>query len=186
MSYTIEQRIGNHTYLYEVESDWDSEKKQPRQRRKYLGRKDPDRGKPVRARGHLMPRLCKDYGHVYLLQMLMERLGLTSILKPTFPEDYRLLLALAFFEISEAAPLYLFPYWQDSTSLEALPLRRSKELTRFTERGGRMERERLATAQAWTQPCGEVKAIVFDITSVSCYAEGLDSVAWGYNRDEDS
>lgn len=186
MSYTIEQRIGNHTYLYEVESYWDSEKKQPRQRRKYLGRKDPDRGKPVRARGHLMPRLCKDYGHVYLLQMLMERLGLTSILKPTFPEDYRLLLALAFFEISEAAPLYLFPYWQDSTSLEALPLRRSKELTRFTERGGRMERERLATAQAWTQPCGEVKAIVFDITSVSCYAEGLDSVAWGYNRDEDS
>ena len=36
MSYTIEQKIGNHTYLYEVESYWDPEKKQPRQRRKYL------------------------------------------------------------------------------------------------------------------------------------------------------
>ena len=39
MSYTIEQRIGDHTYLYEVESFWDPEKKQPRQRRKYLGKK---------------------------------------------------------------------------------------------------------------------------------------------------
>src|ERR671925_164541 len=38
-SYTIEQKIGNHTYLYEVESYWDPEKKQPRQRRKYLGKK---------------------------------------------------------------------------------------------------------------------------------------------------
>ena len=36
MSYIIEQRIGNHTYLYEVESYWDREKKQPRQKRKYL------------------------------------------------------------------------------------------------------------------------------------------------------
>ena len=36
MSYTIEQRIGDHTYLYEVESFWDPEKKQPRQRRKYV------------------------------------------------------------------------------------------------------------------------------------------------------
>jgi transposase len=186
MSYTVEQKIGNHTYLYEVESYWDSKKKQPRQRRKYLGRKDLESGKPVRSRNPAMPRLCKDYGHVYLLQTIAEQLGLTSILRHTFPEDYRLLLAVAFFEISEAAPLYLFPAWSESTSLEALPLLRSKDLTRFTERVGRMERERLAMAQAWIQQCGEVKTIVFDITSVSCYAEGLDAVEWGYNRDEES
>jgi hypothetical protein len=68
MSYTIEQRIGDHTYLYEVESFWDPEKKQSRQRRKYLGKKDPESGKPVRPRSQNMPRLCKDYGHVYLLR----------------------------------------------------------------------------------------------------------------------
>jgi transposase len=186
MSYTIEQRIGDHTYLYEVESFWDPEKKQPRQRRKYLGKKDPESGKPVRPQSQNTPRLCKDYGHVYLLQTIANQLGLTLILKRTFPEDYQTLLALAFFEISEAAPLYLFPYWRDATGLETLPLLRSKDLSYFTQRVGRMEQERLAFATAWTQQCGEVEAIVFDITSLSCYAEFIDYVEWGYNRDEES
>ena len=93
---------------------------------------------------------------------------------------------MAFFEISEAAPLYLFPAWREATTVAALPRLRSRDLTRFTERVGRLERERLAMAQAWTQQCSEVKAIVFDSTSVSCYAEGLDSVEGGYNRDEAS
>ena len=75
MSYTIEQKIGNHTYLYEVESYWDPEKKQPRQRRKYLGKKDPESGHLVRPRTRGAPRLCKDYGQVYLLETIAEQLG---------------------------------------------------------------------------------------------------------------
>ena len=31
-----------------------------------------------------------------------------------------------------------------------------------------------------------MEAIVFDITSLSCYAEFIDYVEWGYNRDEES
>jgi hypothetical protein len=92
MSYTIEQRIGNHTYLYEVESYWDPEKKQPRQRRKYLGRKDAESGKPIRSRSRTTPRLCKDYGHVHLLQTIAEQLSLIPLLRDSFPEDYQTLL----------------------------------------------------------------------------------------------
>lgn len=186
MSYTIEQKIGNHTYLYEVESYWDPEKKQPRQRRKYLGKKDPESGQLVRPRTRVAPRLCKDYGQVYLLETIAERLGLTAILKRIFPKDYHTLLALAFFEISEAAPLYLFASWREFTDLKETPVLRSKELTAFTQRLGGMEQERQAFASAWIQQCGEVEAIVFDITSLSCYAEFIDYVEWGYNRDEES
>lgn len=186
MSYIIEQRIGNHTYLYEVESYWDREKKQPRQRRTYLGKKDPETGKVFRPQTRNIPRLCQDYGHVYLLQTIADRMGLTPILKQSFPEDYRTLLALAFFEISEVAPLYLFPYWRESTWLEEVTPLRSKDLTLFTQRLGQKERERLAMAQAWTKQCGEVEAIVFDITSLSSYAHFIDYVEWGYNRDEES
>jgi hypothetical protein len=38
MSYTIKQKIGNRIYAYEVGSYCDKKKKQPRQKRKYLGR----------------------------------------------------------------------------------------------------------------------------------------------------
>jgi len=41
MSYTIEQKVKNHIYLYQVESYWGKEKKQSRQKRIYLGKKDP-------------------------------------------------------------------------------------------------------------------------------------------------
>jgi hypothetical protein len=100
------------------------------------------------------------------LQTIADRVGLTPVLKQTFPEDYRTLLALAFFEISEVAPLYLFPYWRESTWLEEVAPLRSKDLTLFTQRLGQKERERLAFATAWTKQCGEVEAIVFDITSL--------------------
>jgi hypothetical protein len=102
MSFTIEQKIGHYTYLYEVESYWDPEKKKPRQRRKYLGKKDPESGQVIRPRTQARPRLCKDYGHGYLLQTIADQLGLTTILKQIFPKDYQILLALAFFEVSEA------------------------------------------------------------------------------------
>ena len=37
MAYTVRQKIKGRIYLYEVSSYWDKEKKQPRQKRKYLG-----------------------------------------------------------------------------------------------------------------------------------------------------
>ena len=37
MAYTVRQKIKDRIYLYEVESYWDKEKKQSRQKRKYLG-----------------------------------------------------------------------------------------------------------------------------------------------------
>ena len=40
MVYIIEQKIKNRIYLYEVESFWDKNKKQARQKRKYLGPKE--------------------------------------------------------------------------------------------------------------------------------------------------
>jgi hypothetical protein len=186
MSFTIEQKIGHHTYLYEVESYWDPEKKQPKQRRKYLGKKDPESGQVIRPRTQARLRLCKGYGHVYLLQTIADQLGLTAILKHLFPKDYPTLLALAFFEISEAAPLYLFASWKESTDLKEIPVLRSKDLSAFTQRVGCMEPERLDFASAWTRRCGEVEAIVFDITSLSSYAQDIDYVEWGYNRDGES
>jgi hypothetical protein len=44
----------------------------------------------------------------------------------------------------------IFPHWREATWLEEIAPLRSKDLTLFTQRLGRMERERLATAQAWT------------------------------------
>jgi hypothetical protein len=36
--------VKDHIYLYDVESYWDKEKKQSRQKRTYVGKKDPKTG----------------------------------------------------------------------------------------------------------------------------------------------
>jgi hypothetical protein len=68
--------------------------------------------------------------------MTADRLGLTPILKHSFPEDYQTVLARAFYEISEATPLYLFPQWRECTGLEETPLLGSKDLGVFTQKVG--------------------------------------------------
>ena len=45
MSYEVEQTKNGKTYIYKCESYWDKEKKQPRQKRTYLGRKDEVTGR---------------------------------------------------------------------------------------------------------------------------------------------
>jgi len=47
MSFIINQKVGKNVYVYECESYWDKEKKQPRQRRKFLGKRDKITGEIV-------------------------------------------------------------------------------------------------------------------------------------------
>ena len=132
-----------------------------------------------------LPRRAKDYGNVYLLRQLAARIGLTALLQRVFSEDAARLLALAFFEICEAAPLYLFPHWIDSTYMDTVKALSSAELTTLTQRLGCMEGEREEFFRQWIAQCSPVQTIVFDITSLSSYSNLLNEVEWGYNRDHD-
>lgn len=185
MSYRVEKKVGDTIYLYEATSSWDPEKKQSRQTRTYLGRKDPKTGEVIPPRHSGRPRRAKDYGNVYVLQRIAERLGLTGVLEEVFREDASVLLALACFEIAESAPLYLFPSWMDTTFLEPVKALAPAELTTLTQRLGQMDAEREAFFHEWLQHCGPVQTIVFDITSISSYSTLINEVEWGYNRDHD-
>ena len=86
MSYIVEQKIKGRIYLYEVESFWDKDKKQARQRRKYLGPKekiykksDSEPKKALTAKPSNF--VSKSYGDVFLINHLQKELGLTDLLK---------------------------------------------------------------------------------------------------------
>lgn len=185
MSYHVEQRIGETVYVYEQTSYWVPQKHQSRQRRRYLGKKDPETGELIPPRQSHSPRSAKDYGNIYLLRQMAERSGVRAILQQVFAEDAAMLLALACFEVNEAAPLYLFPQWIETTALTEVKALSSAELTTLTQRLGRMEHERDDFFRRWIAQCGPVPAVVFDITSLSSYSNLLNEVEWGYNRDHD-
>ena len=185
MSYIIEKKVANSIYLYEVTSYWDPEKKQSRQKRRYLGKKDLVTGKLMKNNREKLPKRSKDYGNIYLLQQVAEQSGLIQTLRESFPKDFSTLIALAIFEISEAEPLYLFPYWVDSSFIPLIKTLNSNELSRFTAKIGKMESSRLEFLQFWINKQGKMNSLFFDITSISNYAQEVEYTEWGYNRDED-
>ena len=185
MSYTVEQKIGNNIYVYEVESYWDPQKKQPRQRRRYIGKKDPVTGEVVTPRKGFTPRIARDYGHVYLLEHLGRRIGLYDTLKEAFSELFREIFYLSLYQLLEAKPLYLYPLWAEASYLKEGMIISSQRISRIVEKIGRSDDLRQKFFALWRKRMGSVQAVIFDITSLSSYSCLIEYLEWGYNRDKD-
>ena len=182
MSYTIEQKIGKHTYIYEVESYWDKTKKQPRQNRKYIGKKHPETGKIISTNGRYA---SLDYGTVYFLDKITKKTGLKKLLKNIFPNIYSELIALIFFSISEKKPLYLAKLWLESTYYSTKEDLSSQRISEVLKKLGKDYESRLSFLKKWAKMHSDSSFIVFDITSFSSYSKKLELLEWGYNRDKE-
>jgi hypothetical protein len=109
MSYIVEQKIKGRIYLYNVDSYWDKEKKQSRQKRTYIG---PKHAKKKPTLKQIKTNIIhKNYGNIFLLNWIINKIGLRDIVEKNFPDHFVELIALTFYEIIESSPLYLFPYW---------------------------------------------------------------------------
>jgi len=184
MAYIVEQKIKGRIYLYNVESYWDKAKKQPRQRRTYIGPKrneNKDKTKQIHSR-----LVSKGYGNVFLLRFLSDKLGLTEILKSLFPDSYQEILALAFYEIIEASALYLFPYWLDEHNLPRVKKMYSPDISKLCDILGRSQAQRVEFVQKWIEHLKPINGIFYDITSISSYSTNVDFIQWGYNRDKEN
>lgn len=186
MSYRVEQIINNTTYVYEVTAYWDKQKKQPRQRRVCIGKKDPKNGKLIPSKSKKQPRLCRDFGNIYLLQAIAERIGLIPILKKTFPDAWQEILACAYFEVSERKPLYLCESWCETADFLNPVNLSSQRISDLLKSIGCRDKERLDFFRAWAAKRAEHEYLAFDITSISSYSHRITQIEYGYNRDGDS
>lgn len=180
MSYRIDQKVGKHIYVYEVESYWDKDKKQPRQKRSYLGKKDPATGELVSTRKGYE---CLDYGSYYFLSEVARKSDVQLLLKQIFPDSWQELLHCVFFEISEKNPLYLCKPWLECTYHDPPTDLSSQRISELLAELGQQERERINFLKAWAKVHQASEYIVFDITSFSYYGKKLEELEWGYNRD---
>jgi transposase len=183
MSYIVEQKIKGRIYLYEVESYWDSKLKQPRQKRKYIGRKKDDFKQDIIS---TLPGISvKIFDDTFLLQGLAERLGLIEILQNIFPGDYRNILALAYYDIAQADAAYLFHYWVEEHNLKDVRKLDSTELSVLFEELGKKKDKLIEFQYQWIEHLQLIEAVYYDITSISSYATNNEFIEWGYNRDGD-
>jgi hypothetical protein len=185
-------------YVYESHSYWDKEKKQPRNKRVCIGKRDPETGEiiyskrfeqeiPETIRRGRKPQIQTRrvfYGATYLLDQIGEKTGLTEDLARCFPESYKMIQSLAYFLVLEGkSPMSRFPKW-DHLHLHPygknIPSQRSSGLFSQID-----EASKMAFFKCLAERRQETEYLAYDTTSISSYSQSLKQVKFGKNKDHD-
>ena len=191
---TIHRKPNGAAYLYTVESYWDKEKKQPRNKQVCIGRIDEgtgeimpsDRKRRTEKRASVAPEVVattKVYGPYLMLTKLAKDTGLAAALKKSFPDNHEEILSLAFFIAQKGLPLSRCEIWSVSHKHpfdKPIHSQRVSELLRQIT-----ENERQHFLSLWLKHLSEGELLCYDITSISSYATANEYVRWGHNRDRE-
>jgi hypothetical protein len=195
---TIAQRtqtIKGTVYVYEDYPYWDSEKKQTRHKRVYIGKKD-DNGTFIPNKKYLartqpsalsepgvLDKLVKRrFGGVsFLLDQIASRTMIAEDLRAFFPKDYRIIQSLAYYLVSESdAPMYRFNHWARTHSH---PYGQELSSQRISEVFARINYDGIMRFLARQRKrYQDSEHLVYDITSISSYSELLRQVRYGNNK----
>lgn len=130
MSYIIKQKIKGEIYLYEATSYWDSKKNQARQKRIYLGKQDEVSGEAITPRKLPIVESALEYGHIYLLNQIINNIGLAKALSTSFDDQWvKIIISLAMFQISEQKSLYLYHHWSKKLEILKIPTLTSQRIS---------------------------------------------------------
>jgi len=188
MAFKFDQKIGKYTYTYNIESYWDKDKKQPRQRRIFLGRKDALTGEIVDTKNteKSMPVQSYDFGSTYFCKNIISKLGLDTILKKCISEKKDTITTLVEYLVSDGGAYYLAEQWAEGNFVEIKPKNvSSQRISELLEELGQETEIRINFFKEWIKNQEEIEAVYFDITSLSTYSKLIDIAEWGYNRDKE-
>ncbi len=181
MSFIVEQEIKGQIYIYLSTAYWDKDKKQARQKRICLGKKDLETGNIIPAKKNTKPESCKDYGNFYLLYNIAKKIGLTEDLKEIFYNTWDQILTYAFCDVSERTPMYLCRLWIESTYTELESELPAQRVDNFLKIIGESAVEQIEFSKLWADRIEDDKHIVFDIASVSSYSDAKTHKTHSYN-----
>jgi len=184
MSYKVERKINGNIYLYETESYWDKEKKQSRQRSKYLGPKEKVATK--RLKQSLSRLVSKNYGNILLLEEVAKSIGLYDTIKECYPTYYKEILASSFYEIIGESKNYLFHHFQNEHYFTDVKTLSSPDVSELHLTLGNDEQSKFEFTKKWIEKINPKNGIYYDITSFSSYSTNNEFVEWGYNRDKEN
>jgi transposase len=184
-SFTRIKKINGLEYLYEITPYYDKEKKQIRQKSKYLGKNV--NGVPVKVRSQdQIPKRVLSHGEFVPLKRIAEDLELEKILGGVVPgKDVWPILTLAMNYATRPRALTHVQSWYEGTVISEdhpdLPLS-SQSLSRMLGRIGEGTAN-LEFSRGLIHQTSTCSTLVYDITSLSSYSQNISLLEYGYNRD---
>lgn len=185
MSYIVKQKIHGRTYAYEAENYWDPQKKQSRQKRRYLGVWDELTGQIIPKLSERDVKTTKSFGPSYLMDSVGNEIQIRKKLFEAFGKDGDSILAIAISKLLHQTSLKNLHHVLDDSFLpEMYSLKESfgsQWLSDFLERLS--SKDASMTSFYNSLIAGEDETLIFDITSLSSSSRNIDWLEYGYNRD---
>ena len=184
-SFTRIKKINGQEYLYEITPYYDKEKKQIRQKSKYLGKNV--NGVPVKVRSQdQIPKKVLSHGEFVPLKKIVEELKLEKVLSDVLPsKEVWPVLTLAMNYATRPRSLTHIQSWYEGTVISEdhpeLPLS-SQSLSRMLSRIGEGTAN-LEFSCGFIHQISTCSTLVYDITSLSSYSQNISLLEYGYNRD---
>jgi len=185
MSYIVKQKIHGRIYAYEAENFWDPEKKQSRQKRRYLGVWDETTGQIIPKTAERDVKTTKSFGPAYLLNSISDEIQLRKKLSESFGKDGNLILAIAASKLLQQTALKnVHHVFEDTFLPEIYSLNESFSSQWLSDFLTRLSSKDSAMTTFYNSIiAGENETLIFDITSFSSASKNIDWLEWGYNRD---
>jgi transposase len=125
----------------------------------------------------------KDFGVLYFLETIAEKIGLLNALSHSIPYCWKELFMLACYLVASDKPVMYCEDWISSNDSMEISNMSSQRISELLKEFGYAERN--AFYQAWYKHIREQEYIALDITSVSSYSKQISECEWGYNRDHE-
>jgi len=111
MTFVRYKKFGNQEYAYEVKATWDSRKKRPVQKTKYLGIVK-DKEKKIFEKRTMPPEKCiLDFGDSYVTYNYLEGTGFVPLLEKIFGDKSDSLLALLSYKLCYGSAMVYAARW---------------------------------------------------------------------------
>ena len=184
---------GEHTYVQHTVRAYRNSRGQPTSDRVSIGKLDPESGKMIPNRRYyeffgeqervLGFHTVKKSGSFAAFSGIAEQLGLTKLIQKHFGEHAKDILTVAHYMLCEGNIMYYLADWQEENVSYSGNILGSAALSRLFS-SINMD-SRMAFFYDWMKLKYTKEYLAYDVTSISSYGKGMESLEWGYNRDKE-
>ena len=181
------------TYIQYTVRAYRNEKGKPTSERIAIGKLDEKTGKLIPNRNYYeifkkkdpeaLPELVRSNGVYLLFSGICRKLGLEKHLSQLYPDEWKRILTVAQYMLTEGNVMYYLPDWQDETisyEKERLSDQAISRLFSGIDTEGRM-----MFFRGWMKDHYRGEYLAYDVTSISSYSKRMERLEWGYNRDKE-
>jgi transposase len=193
----IKYKSKNTTYVYHITRIYRNEKGRPTNDRVSIGKIDNKTGMLIPNKNYYeiysssnskprQPEIesIKSCGVTYVVDGLLNELGLIEIMRKKFPKHADQIIALAEYMLCEGNVMSYYGDWFDEVYPHGNVRLGSADISRVFQAID--YKSRLDFFRTWIYARNPSEYIAYDVTSVSSYAKGIEALEWGYNMDKES